>query len=271
MTICGIATTGPDRATAWADSEVYTESRPDGFASKLFVHALAGIILTGTGPLAMLRNAADELQLAPDLDSLAESVASCLCRSAADCRDHPRIAAEMVDLAAVAAIGHSHRLGRMIGLVWRSPDFVPVITTAWCSPRADDGYADASDADAIIATAQGQLEVVRRTIPTATGGTLIVAEVQSGSVVTRPLFDLAGGTVLRRPPMLGGELMKRDAGFDGECPLVTTNPVSRRARHSFRAVAGKLQPEGVGGLSRGRCMGAATGTGLHFHFREIRL
>jgi hypothetical protein len=59
MTVLGFQVISPDRAVAWADSEVFTENTPNGHAAKLFVNPLAGTVVVGTGRMAIVFEAAE--------------------------------------------------------------------------------------------------------------------------------------------------------------------------------------------------------------------
>lgn len=194
MTVAGIAST-PDGAIVWADSEVYRDGAQAGAYCKVSINPLAGIALTGCGWRGLLADAAAALQDAVSFDQLCDALPPVLRRSAAHGRHELRLAPATTEGAAIAAVGFAERFGRVVGIVWTAAaDFTPMLAIDWCSPRvAGASYADT--VDAAIAVASEQLGFVRREIPGATGGPLVVAELQRGVITAGRRFDLCRGTL----------------------------------------------------------------------------
>jgi hypothetical protein len=191
VTVCGFAAIDLRRALVWCDSEVYREGEPSGEACKIAVNAFANIVGTGTGSLLMLAEAAATIQGSATVDDAVVRLPGALRavhRAAA-----PSVAARaMMALAAFVVVGRSPRFGRVVGWVLPAErDFLPALISAWCCPAVD--AANVLDEHGALAAAQAQLAELRRSLPNATGGTLMVATIDGDRITVGRAFDLATG------------------------------------------------------------------------------
>jgi hypothetical protein len=192
MTAIGFSVINPRRAVIWADSEVYSEAEPSSQANKFAVNAL-GFVGAGTGPLGLVYAAADVVHRATEVDEAAIALPPALRRARAEALAGP-VARSAVTGATYALIGHSAGMGRVVGYLFSAADdFCPALARAWCSPAIGMRADEVDDEWSALAAAQAQLVEVRRIMPAATGGMVILAEIDGTRISARPVFDLTTG------------------------------------------------------------------------------
>src|SRR5262249_46625276 len=96
------------------------------------------------------------------------------------------------------AVGWSHRMGRIVGATFHAErDFEPVFARSFASPLPDLA-GDVVDAQSCISVAQEQMLAMQKHTPLAGAGVVVMAMLTPGSIVARPIFDLASGRMLRK-------------------------------------------------------------------------
>lgn len=172
----------------WADSEFYRDSAPAGMTSKIAINPMAVALGTGTGSLWMLRQAGNAVQAAATADEALTKLPAVLRQAHATACD---TSATPNRDGAYCLVGWSLVLGRVAGWIMRAPDFTPRLASQWSCPSM--GAFDLVDDQDALDIAQRQLELVRREMPTASGGALILARITAGAITVRPAFDLLTG------------------------------------------------------------------------------
>ena len=212
MTILGFRVASPSCAVAWCDSETYVDDAPGGEICKLAIGALAGIMGAGTGTVDMILDAGEVVQRSPTLEDVVASLPFVL-------RDAQRQALQThgarpwASGSAYAVVGRCAHFGRVVGYVFRAADdFAPLLTSRFAYPEI--GMADrmVADEQGVVSAALQQIATLRRTLPAATGRTLMMAELHGRRVMARPVFDLATAwRSLPEPPVgVGGRMLVSD-------------------------------------------------------------
>lgn len=198
MTCVGFVVTGPGRAVAWCDSEVYgPEGAPSGHAVKMAVNPFGAIVGVGTGYVAMLTEAAEAIGRALTFDEAAECLPQRLARASRNFVElHTARSSNMRQCYAVA--GFSRRFGRIVGATFDGRDDFRANwpCRSFAAPMADIG--DVEDECEVIAAVRTQMQALQRHNPKAGAGVIVRAEITPRSVTCGPIFDLAQGTLLRR-------------------------------------------------------------------------
>jgi hypothetical protein len=87
--------------------------------------------------------------------------------------------------ATYALIGRSPRFGRIVGYVLAAASDLPALSSTWSNPALEATDALVSEEHGAIAAAHQQLIQVRRSLPAATGGRLLLARLAESSVAVR--------------------------------------------------------------------------------------
>jgi hypothetical protein len=205
MTVLGFHVTAPDRAFAWCDSEVFSGTEagvPAGHVLKMGVHALGNFVIVGTGRIGPFRDALDAVVMAQTFDDAIAKLPDAM-RLACRAYSSEEISARApLRGQTIAAVGFSHSRGAIVGATFDlTSDFEPVMPRRqYLSPAIDGGYV--ADHHSAISVADRQLVALRRQIPDASGGVLILAEITPSGINCRPLFDFTKGCLLSQPPAL---------------------------------------------------------------------
>lgn len=188
MTIAGINVIDPRRAVIWCDAEIYHNTAPVGIANKMATNPLAGIVGVGAGTMLLLHEAAAVIQRAIDLEDAVAHLPGVL-------RGVRRAFAETPATRAVAGRGQyavaglCDRLGRVLIYAFRAwEEFSPMLVGAWAHPACPYAHV-AVDAHGAIAVAHEQIAAFRAEVPGATGGRLVVAEI-NGSAISARVLDV---------------------------------------------------------------------------------
>ncbi len=226
MTCIGFAIAGLRQAVAWCDTETYRgkRSEPSGHACKISINPVAGLVAVSTGTLYLVREVAAVIGLPCSLADVREALPSAL-RFARQEMPEGSWARQTTEAGACAVVGYDDALGRVVGYVFNGArDFAPSgPLLQWSSPAI---HAVGCDAHSVVAAAQEQLTLLRRSIPAATGGSLIVAEIDGPRIAVRPLVEMVSGapieamkqvarqgmawTLSRVPGRQGGEMPPAD-------------------------------------------------------------
>jgi hypothetical protein len=204
MTVIGFEVASSEQAYAWADAEVYAEGKPSGWAPKLYVNPLARMVFVGSGRIGIIRDAADDFSNRLSFDEAVDALPQTLRRAAHGFQALEIAARAPLTTAVIAVIGFSQRYG-LAGFVFDSrTEFEPNgPCRSYMTPASAQKTYGAPDEQGIVSTASHQLEEIRRELPLATGGALVLAEINRQAVRAGPIFDLAIGKMLRngwRPP-----------------------------------------------------------------------
>ncbi|HEX3919177.1 MAG TPA: hypothetical protein VHW60_17710 [Caulobacteraceae bacterium] len=195
MTCLGFQILAPDRAVAWADSEVFVDDEPDGDRCKLFVNPLARFVVVGSGRMAIFTDAVEAMTRYLTFDEAVSELPGALRRSARHYSDTEIAARAPLDSATVAVVGSSQQYGRIVGAVLHlHRDFEPLTPQpSYLSPYVAGAGRLTTDRHGIISIASEQLVELRRFLPLASGGALVTAEVTREGVRCGPTFDLRQG------------------------------------------------------------------------------
>jgi hypothetical protein len=201
MTVCGFSVLSPAHAVLWADSEVFAANEPVGHRVKLGVNALAGVAMIGLGTMSIFHEAQTELQRHNTFDQVIEKMPQALVGAYRSFTELP-IAAASSCCSTVGIVGYSHRRRRLLGVLLQGPEFEPMMLADFAAPELAEPGA-LTDNHAVIAAAQVQLVALRRSLPQAKGGVLLMAEVGPGGVRCGQVFDFERGDLVRWPRALG--------------------------------------------------------------------
>lgn len=232
MTVIGFHLLPGGRALAWADSEIFAEGLPSGHALKLAVNTLAGTVGIGTGLVSTLREGAELIAECLTFDEVSSRLPARLMQASRS-RAEFGVAARSSEIwQAFAIVGFSHRFGRIVGTVFDDRrDFSPELAGSFLAPSIVDAD-EPQTTEAVIATAQLQLSELRRQNPGASGGVLIMAELQPDGITVRPLFDLSAGRMLRRPIEFSDPGVARRPDIESRRPgvSVVSHPITESNR-----------------------------------------
>jgi len=163
----------------WCDTETYLDGKPAAQASKMAINPYAVCAGTGCGNLLLIREAGAVVTGARSTDDAVAALPAVLRGVACPGGSY-------------GVVGYSTLLGRLVGWEFsHGANYAARMTISWARPRVDQ-FDLVDDGDA-LAVAQQQLARVQRDLPDATGGALIVANIDGDRITVRPAFDLLTG------------------------------------------------------------------------------
>lgn len=192
MTIVG-AICSADRAFLWADTEMYRDDQPCGHRTKIAVSEEGRVVACAAGDELLLDVLFDAIGRVVDYDELITALPGFAARNWWRSR---RI--EYTTGPRVLAVGWSRRLGRLAGYEFLADDFRPRGFRAAATPYVPEieGIYPGEPAD-LLGLAQAQMREVQKVMPSAGGGTLMVADVRPRSITLHD-FDFDATRLLRR-------------------------------------------------------------------------
>jgi hypothetical protein len=200
VTVLGFHVEAPHRAFAWCDSEVFAEEDvPTGDKLKLAVNSLAACVIVGTGRWGPFRDVADDLLLYQTFDEAIAALPQAMRRASRAFSALEIAARAPLRSQLFAAVGFSHRYGRIVGASFNlADDFEPIFPRNSLTSPDINGAAHVLDEHSAISAAHNQLAELKASLPAATGGALVLAEVTPGGVRCGPIFDFRAGKMLGR-------------------------------------------------------------------------
>jgi hypothetical protein len=184
----------PDRAYAWADSEVYSHGWfPDNHVEKLVVNKDIRAAVVTCGDTWLLELAKEATEHASSFDNLAERLLPRL--AAREWTPHKLNPQD----GGFLAVGYSRLYSEICGYQIRYKEgFVPrkiSLGLAWPHVREMHNVRAASD---IAAVARAQMGEIEKDLPRAGGGRVTLAEISVGSIAQRIIVDFDREARVRR-------------------------------------------------------------------------
>ena len=179
MTLVGFTVGDASHATLWCDTETYLAGKPAAQASKMAINPYAVCAGTGCGNLLLIREAGAVVTGARSTDEAVAALPAVL-RGVA-CAG-----------GSYGVVGYSTLLGRLVGWEFSyCANYAARMTITWARPHLD--RFDLAGEDDALAAAQQQLARIKRDIPAATGGALLIANIDGDRISVGPRFDLITG------------------------------------------------------------------------------
>jgi hypothetical protein len=183
-------------AICWGDSELYSDATPSRHRCKIAVNALTLMAGAGTGLVGLLKEGEEAIADSVSFDAALEDLPGRLRQATRALVEH-RIAARSSSQV-YFLVGHSHRLGRIVGAVFHEQrDFEPTITPSFSAPSVE--VDDIVDEQAVVCAVQAQMLALQKRTPAAGRGAVVMATITPAAITARPIFDLERGVMLRRP------------------------------------------------------------------------